>query len=80
MKKEMFVIYLLSALRNSFVHAMITKYEIISSRKLPLALQIITRDKTNTTFSYYNNQYCMLKKLVVDHFFNISTQIATILY
>jgi len=54
-KKEMLVIYLLSAFRNSFVHAMITKYDIISSRKLPLALQIITRDKTNTAFSDYDN-------------------------
>jgi hypothetical protein len=43
----MFVIYLLSAFKNSFVWAMTTKYEIISSTKLTLALQIITRDKTN---------------------------------
>jgi len=79
-KKEMFVIYLLSVFRNYFVHAMITKYEIISSRKLPLELQIIARDKTNTAFSYYYNQYCMLKKLLVNHLLNISTQIVTILY
>jgi len=80
-KKEMFVIYLQSVFRNYFVHAMITKYEIISSKKLPLELQIIARDKTNISFSYYDNQYCMLKKLLVSHLLiNISTQIVTILY
>jgi hypothetical protein len=80
MKKEMFVIYLQSVFRNYFVHAMITKYEIISSKKLPLELQIIARDKTNIAFSYYDNQYCMLKKLLVGHLLNINTQIVTILY
>jgi hypothetical protein len=76
----MFVVYLQSVFRNYFVHAMITKYEIISSKKLPLELQIIARDKTNIAFSYYDNQYCMLKKLLVGHLLNISTQIVTILY
>jgi len=55
----MFVIYLLNAFRNFFVQAMIMKYETISLRKFPLALQILTRDKTVVAFSNYNNKYRM---------------------
>lgn len=69
----MFVIYLLSALMNSFVQAMITKYETISSKKLPLVLQILTTDKTIVAFLDYDDQYHMLKKVLVGHLFNINT-------
>jgi hypothetical protein len=51
----MFVIYLVSALTNSFVQAMITKYETISSKKFPLTLQILTKDKTVVTFLDYDD-------------------------
>jgi hypothetical protein len=70
MRKEMFVIYLLSVFRFSFVQAMITKFETISSRKLPLAMQIISRDKNLISLSDYGNQYRMLKKLLVNHLLN----------
>jgi len=50
----MFVIYLLT-LRNFFVQAMITKYETISSRNFPLALQILTKDKTIVAFLDYDD-------------------------
>jgi hypothetical protein len=80
MMKEMFVIYLLSAFRFSFVQAMITKFETISSRRLPLAIQIISRDKNMISLSDYGNQYRMLKKLLVDHLFNTNTQVIIVIY
>jgi hypothetical protein len=80
MLKEMFVIYLLSAFRFSFVHAMIMKFETISSTKLPLAMQIISRHKNMISLSNYGNQYHMLKKLLVDNLFNTNTQVIIVLY
>jgi ent-kaurene oxidase len=65
---------------KSFVQAMIKKYETISSRKLPLALQILTKDKTIVAFSNYDDQYHMLKKVLVGHLFNINTQVTIIPY
>ncbi len=79
-EERTFVIYLLSSLTNSFVQAMIIKYETISSKKLPLMLQILTRDKTIVAFSNYDDQYHMLKKVIVGRLFNINTQVTTILY
>jgi ent-kaurene oxidase len=76
----MFVIYLLNVLKKFFVQAMIMKYETISSKKLPLALQILTKDKTLVAFSNYDNEYRMLKKVLVGHLLNINIQVATILY
>ncbi len=57
------------------LQAMITKYEAISSRKMPLALQILTRDKTMVAMSDYGDEHRMLKKLVVGHLLNIDTQV-----
>jgi ent-kaurene oxidase len=54
--------------------AMITKYEAISSRKMPLALQILTRDKTMVAMSDYGDEHRMLKKLAVVHLLNSNTQ------
>ncbi|CAM6003474.1 unnamed protein product, partial [Sphagnum balticum] len=54
--------------------AMITKYEAISSRKMPLAVQILTRDKTMVATADYGDEYRMLKKLAVGHLLNINTQ------
>jgi len=76
----MFVIYLLSVFSFSFVHAIITKFETISPRKLPLAMQIISRDKNLISPSNYSNQYHMLKKLLVDHLLNTNTQVIIVLY
>jgi hypothetical protein len=76
----MFVIYLLSSFRVSFVQAMITKFETISSRKLPLAMQIISRDKNLISLLNYGNQYHMLKKLLVNHLLNTNTQVIIVLY
>jgi hypothetical protein len=58
------------------LQAMITKYEAISSRKLPLALQILSRDKTMLALSDYGDEHRMLKKLAVGHLLNINTQVA----
>jgi ent-kaurene oxidase len=60
--------------------AMITKFETISSRRLPLAIQIISRDKNMISLSDYGNQYRMLKKLLVDHLFNTNTQVIIVIY
>ncbi len=57
------------------LQAMITKYEAISSRKMPLALQILTRDKTMVAMSDYGDEHRMLKKLAVGHLLNINTQV-----
>lgn len=54
---------------------MITKYEAISSRKMPLALQILTRDKTMVAMSDYGDEHRMLKKLAVGHLLNMNTQV-----
>jgi hypothetical protein len=76
MRKERFSSILLSALKNFFVQAMITKYETISSRDLPLTLQILTKDKQMLHF-----QTMMISTTcLVGHLFNINTQVATILY
>jgi ent-kaurene oxidase len=56
---------------------MITKYEAISSRKMPLAFQILTRDKTMVSMSDYGDEYHMLKKLAVGHLLNINTQVGS---
>jgi hypothetical protein len=76
----MFVIYLLSAFRFSFIQAMITKFETISSRKLPLVMQIISRDKNLISLLDYGNEYRMLKKLLVDHLLNTNTQVIVVIY
>jgi len=76
----MFVIYLLSAFRFPFIQAMITKFETISSRKLPLAMQIISRDKNLISLLDYGNEYCMLKKILVDHLLNTNTQVIIVIY
>jgi hypothetical protein len=65
----MFVIYLLNVFKNSFV---IMKYKTISLRKLPLALQFLTREITFVAFSNYDNEYRMLKKVLVGHLLNIN--------
>ncbi len=57
------------------LQAMITKYEAISSRKMPLALQILTRDKTMVAMSDYGDEHRMLKKLAMGHLLNINTQV-----
>jgi hypothetical protein len=56
------------------------KFETISSKKLPLAMQIISRDKNLIFLSNYGNQYRMLKKLLVDHLLNTNTQVIIVLY
>jgi ent-kaurene oxidase len=56
---------------------MITKYEAISSRKMPLAMQILTRDKTMVATSDYGDEHRMLKKLAVGHLLNINTQVGS---
>ncbi len=58
-----------------WLQAMITKYEAISSRKMPLALQILTRDKTMVAMSDYGDEHRMLKKLAVVHLLNSNTQV-----
>jgi hypothetical protein len=80
MRKEMFVIYLLNVFRFSFVLAMITKFETISSKKLPLAIQIISRDKNLISLSDYGNQYRMLKKPLIDHLLNTNPQVIIVIY
>jgi hypothetical protein len=59
---------------------MITKFETISSRKLPLAMQIIGKDKNLISLLDYGNRYRMLKKLLVDHLLNTNTQVIILLY
>ncbi|XP_057830360.2 ent-kaurene oxidase 2 isoform X2 [Cryptomeria japonica] len=45
--------------------ALVTKYMSISSRKLPRALQILTRDKTMVAMSDYGDEHRLLKQVMV---------------
>jgi hypothetical protein len=56
---------------------MITKYEAISSRNLPLAFEILTRGKVMVATADYGDEYRMLKKLAVGHLLNINTQVGS---
>ncbi len=44
---------------------------------MPLAFQILTRDKTMVSMSDYGDEYHMLKKLAVGHLLNINTQVGS---
>lgn len=53
---------------------MVTKYASISQRKMPMALRVLTRDKTMVAMSDYGDEHRMLKKLVMTNLLGLNTQ------
>lgn len=54
--------------------AMVTKFSAISSRKLPNALRILTREKTMVAMSDYGDYHRMAKKMVVTNLLGAAAQ------
>lgn len=54
---------------------MVTKYASISQRKMPMALRVLTRDKTMVAMSDYGEEHRMLKKLVMTNLLGLNTQV-----
>ena len=48
-----------------YFQAMVAKYSSISTRKLPKALTVLTRDKTMVATSDYNDFHKLVKRLVM---------------
>lgn len=53
---------------------MVTKYASISQRQMPLALRVLTREKTMVAMSDYGDEHRMLKKLVMTNLLGLNTQ------
>jgi len=54
---------------------MVTKYESISQRQMPLALRVLTRDKTMVAMSDYGDEHRMLKKMLMTNLLGPNTQV-----
>nr|ABK21264.1 unknown [Picea sitchensis] len=58
--------------------AMVTKFSAISSRKLPNALRILTREKTMVAMSDYGDYHRMVKKMVLTNLLGAAAQVINI--
>ena len=57
------------------MQAMVAKYSSISTRKLPKALSVLTRDKTMVATSDYGDFHKMVKRLVMSGMLGSSAQV-----
>ncbi|XP_024357339.1 ent-kaurene oxidase [Physcomitrium patens] len=53
---------------------LVTKFASISKRQMPMALRVLTRDKTMVAMSDYGEEHRMLKKLVMTNLLGPTTQ------
>jgi len=56
---------------------MVTKYASISQRQMPLALRVLTREKTMVAMSDYGDEHRMLKKMVMTNLLGPNIQVRT---
>lgn len=54
---------------------LVTKFASISKRQMPMALRVLTRDKTMVAMSDYGEEHRMLKKLVMTNLLGPTTQV-----